>query len=438
MGFSLKLRFFLSSLLIGGLVVWYAASTLEEQKASGGMLRDTLAQSVSAMRLASGIKHDFVFYDDLVFRFLSTGDRSLLAESERARARARAAMAGLDRASDSPAIKEALAQLRDESAVYFRGARELIEAAPTGVVPEEKATFFKLFSWAKQIPEQQKTLGTLSARGQIRLSRIYGLCDTLQELSRMRLEEAQKRVAESLARGERDVRWGGSAVVGGIVLVAALLALSVLVPLGKLRKGIQRIMAGNLDFEIPPSGPDEIGEITQAFNAMTRRVREKQEQLVRESITDALTGVHNFRYFQQELKVELDRARRYARPLSLVIVDVDHFKAYNDKHGHEAGNGALRGVTEALGTALRSTDRLARYGGEEFAVLLPETDEAQAREAAERFRQAVGKRRVVTVSVGGATFPLQAKEADELVESADQALYRAKKAGRDRVEWARA
>jgi diguanylate cyclase (GGDEF)-like protein len=435
-GFSLKLRFFLSSLLIGGLVVWYAAATLEEQKASSGMLRDTLAQSVSAMHLAAQIKHGFVYYDDLVFRFLATGERSLLAESDRARRRVQTAMTGLDRASDSPAVKEALAQLGDESAVYFRGARELVEAAPTGVVPEENVTFFKMFSWAKQIPAQQKTLGTLSARGHVRLSKIYGLCDTLQELSRMRLEEAQKRVAESLERGERDVRWGGAAVVAGSALVAALLALSVLAPLGRLRKGIQRIMGGQLDFEIPPGGADEIGAITQAFNAMTRRLREKQEQLVRESITDALTGVHNFRYFQGELKVELDRARRYGRPLSLVILDVDHFKAYNDKHGHEAGNAALRGVADALGTALRSTDRLARYGGEEFAVLLPETAEPEAREAAERFRQAVGKRGVVTVSAGGATFPAQAKEVDELVESADQALFRAKKAGRDRTAWA--
>jgi diguanylate cyclase (GGDEF)-like protein len=178
---------------------------------------------------------------------------------------------------------------------------------------------------------------------------------------------------------------------------------------------------------------------------MTRRLRDKQEQLLKETITDALTGLSNFRHFQGELKVETERARRYGRPLSVLLIDIDHFKNYNDTHGHELGNVVLQTASKALLEVLRTGDVLARYGGEEFVALLPETDQTQAKRVAERLREAVascdfpgretqpGGR--LTISVGGAVFPTDAQVAQDLVVKADEDLYRAKELGRNRVEW---
>jgi diguanylate cyclase (GGDEF)-like protein len=267
----------------------------------------------------------------------------------------------------------------------------------------------------------------------------------LVDLHRVRIEDAQKQIRAALERSERIIRWGGAAAFLAIALIGAGLGFSILLPLDQLQAGIQRILGGDLAFEITPRASDEIGRITQAFNAMTRRLRDQHERLLKETITDALTGLSNFRHFQEELKVETERARRYNRPLSVLLIDVDHFKNYNDTHGHELGNVVLQTASKALLEVLRTGDILARYGGEEFVALLPETDQPQARRVAERLREAIagcdfpGRETQpegrLTISVGGAVFPTDAQVAQDLVVKADQALYRAKELGRNRVEW---
>jgi diguanylate cyclase (GGDEF)-like protein len=154
------------------------------------------------------------------------------------------------------------------------------------------------------------------------------------------------------------------------------------------------------------------------------------------SALDGLTGVGNRRSFDETIAVEMARARRTGRPLSLVLVDIDRFKRFNDEHGHQAGDEALRAVARALQSAVRAEDRVCRFGGEEFAVLLPATDRDGAREVAERVRAQVARASVphgpVTVSAGLAetdgTLPVP-----ELIARADARLYEAKRAGRDRV-----
>ena len=159
------------------------------------------------------------------------------------------------------------------------------------------------------------------------------------------------------------------------------------------------------------------------------------------AITDGLTRTYNHRYFQMRLEDELRRCKRYHLPLSLLIIDADHFKAINDEHGHASGDAVLRELGTLLRNSMRDTEIVARLGGEEFGVLLPQTDDFQAQIAAERLRAAVeahdfravdGEQIRVTVSIGAAGFPPHATRAD-LMEQADRALYAAKRAGRNRV-----
>ena len=161
------------------------------------------------------------------------------------------------------------------------------------------------------------------------------------------------------------------------------------------------------------------------------------------AITDSLTELYNFGYFWDRLREERARAERYERLLSLILVDIDHFKHYNDHNGHPAGNDVLRRISRILSEESREVDIVARYGGEEFVVLSPESNRRHVFSLAERIRQRIadtlfpfrqsqpGGR--MTVSAGVATYPVDADTEEALVHCADQALYAAKAAGRNRV-----
>lgn len=158
--------------------------------------------------------------------------------------------------------------------------------------------------------------------------------------------------------------------------------------------------------------------------------------------TDGLTGLYNYRSFQERLDQEVERAQRYHRPLSLIMVDIDYFKAYNDTHGHLGGDSVLAAVAQALQQTSRTSDIVARYGGEEFVLVLPETDVIKAEVLGHRLREQIEKRifpgeeqlpgKTLTISVGVTSYlPPDTKEA--LIQKADMALYQAKREGRNRV-----
>ena len=153
--------------------------------------------------------------------------------------------------------------------------------------------------------------------------------------------------------------------------------------------------------------------------------------------TDGLTGLKNHRAFQERLREEVQRAARYATPLSLLMADEDEFKSCNDARGHPAGDAALRKIGEILQATARAHDLSARYGGEEFAIILPETDEENALLAAERFRAAIEaadwRERRITVSLGAATLSPTARNPVALIAQADEALYWSKARGRNCV-----
>lgn len=161
------------------------------------------------------------------------------------------------------------------------------------------------------------------------------------------------------------------------------------------------------------------------------------------SITDDLTGLYNRRYFNQRFEREVQRAKRYRRPLSILMVDIDYFKNYNDINGHLLGDEVLKKVARLIESNLRKADIVARYGGEEFVILLPEIDKSHADQVAEKLRRTVELRNFskeqyqpnknLTISLGLATLPDDSTNARELIEFADRALYRAKAEGRNRV-----
>ncbi len=171
------------------------------------------------------------------------------------------------------------------------------------------------------------------------------------------------------------------------------------------------------------------------------------QQLETLSAHDALTGVPNRRLYDQALAVEWERAHRHQEPISLLVIDIDQFKEYNDYYGHQRGDDALSRVARALeGIPSRSTDLLARYGGEEFVMLLPATDREAALELAERCRTTVerlalshpasGVSGVITVSIGLSTMvPGASTSPSTLFDSADKMLYQAKRNGRNCVEF---
>ncbi len=161
------------------------------------------------------------------------------------------------------------------------------------------------------------------------------------------------------------------------------------------------------------------------------------------AITDDLTGLYNRRYFNQRLEREVLRAKRYRRPLAILMVDIDYFKNYNDINGHLLGDDVLKKVAYLIESNLRKADIVARYGGEEFVVLLPEIDKSRADQVAEKLRRTVELRHFpkeqylpnknLTISIGIATLPDDSTNSRELIEFADRALYRAKAEGRNRV-----
>jgi diguanylate cyclase (GGDEF)-like protein len=171
-----------------------------------------------------------------------------------------------------------------------------------------------------------------------------------------------------------------------------------------------------------------------------------QETLRQQSIRDALTGLYNRRYLEESLPRELSRCSRRALPLALIMLDIDHFKAFNDRHGHDGGDALLSAFGQMLLARCRAEDIACRFGGEEFTLILPEADLETARRRAEDIRLAAAALSVrhaqqelprITISAGIAMAPDHADGAESLKRLADEALYLAKRTGRDRIEVAR-
>jgi len=230
-------------------------------------------------------------------------------------------------------------------------------------------------------------------------------------------------------------------VIGVLLVVIAVVAywLTALIarPLRRLTSAAAQVSAGDLPVELPAGGGGEVGYLTQVFNTMVESLRKHHDELERLSTTDTLTGLSNRRHLMNFLAQEIERAKRADRPFSILMLDVDHFKKYNDTHGHQAGDEVLARIGTVLRNSIRPYDCAARYGGEEFLVTLSGTSLDPAEESAERIRKRVRAEQFeagsVTISIGVAEYPSQGDTAKAVIGQADAALYEAKRAGRDRV-----
>lgn len=255
-----------------------------------------------------------------------------------------------------------------------------------------------------------------------------------------RLIDARKREIAgqlpTLDRQSREMMSTGLAIAW-IVVISSFAAVTVTLrkvvrPLEELASAADRIASGDLGARAPVAGDLEIARVGSAVNGMADKLRAHAR-------TDELTGLPNFRAFRERIEEEISRAVRYPESFGVLVLDLDHFKKYNDRYGHAAGNDALQRVARVIHEMVRNVDFAARYGGEEFAVIMPQTDPVALTAVAERVRAGVQALpaaeggTTVTVSIGGALYPDDATDVEALFRAADERLYEAKAQGRNRV-----
>ncbi len=210
----------------------------------------------------------------------------------------------------------------------------------------------------------------------------------------------------------------------------------VVLPLKAHDKVVGVILADNI-FNRKPITEEDIKMLTMFANQAGLAIENSMlyEQALLRAHTDSLTQLWNHGYFQYSLEEMLSIAKAGESSLSLLLIDIDNFKQYNDQYGHQKGDEILRSISYILREQSRKMDLVCRYGGEEFAIILPETNRQEAGQIAERLRDAVEKANLPTLSIGVASYPEDAKDKQELIELADGALYKAKRLGKNQVQF---
>ena len=286
----------------------------------------------------------------------------------------------------------------------------------------------------RELMEQEgKTVGQSRTQGREVLA-------TLRRVPQLRWAT----VAEAPVTDEGGQGGRATLLILALVIVVGLLAFlaSILItrPVVRLSEAAARIAAGDLSVDLPPmSSGGEVGYLARALNTVVTRLREKegQSELEKLSLTDALTGLYNRRHLMGTLASEVQRSRRLRRAFTVLLADVDKFKQYNDTHGHLAGDTALVKIAEVFRRMTRAVDCVARYGGEEFVVMLLECPIATAPIVAERIRARIAETELgqgrLTVSIGLAEYPDGGDTPEELIATADTAMYQAKSSGRNQV-----
>lgn len=290
-------------------------------------------------------------------------------------------------------------------------------------------------TWNELTPEQRHLVS-------VEIDQRSGKITRLATLSMEDRRQEIDRTLSHLATDARGTMWTALGVVWMIGVLAFAVARGTLTkvvrPIEELSRAAQRLEAGQLDSRAPIGGDHEIAQLGRSFNRMADALMRSHEELRDRARTDELTGLPNFRAFREAIEDEIERADRFEKSFGVLILDLDHFKSYNDTWGHLAGNEALELAAETIRQTVRAVDIPARYGGEEFAVIVPASDAEGLASLAERIRIAIAQlppiedRRTLTVSVGGALYPSDGVTPEELFATADQRLYEAKERGRNR------
>ncbi len=296
--------------------------------------------------------------------------------------------------------------------------------------------------------EALRVKGRTIGRGNFVKNLVNDMANNLNLNARSTYRQLQRDAQVTEARISDQTR---IALIAGAVTVLLTLCMiyvlhrRIVYRLIRLNNQIDKATNTNIE-PIDVEGSDEITKLANTFSVYLRRVKEQEVELVNMSLTDPLTGIPNRRAYDQKIRAEIASASRQNWPMSLLLIDIDFFKKYNDYYGHSEGDTCLISVANSLiNNVKRETDLCARYGGEEFVFVLSNTNSEGAKIKAERIRNAIQSLRiehkenapydVVTISIGVATYAFsqeKVKSLDGLIDNADQALYKAKAMGRNR------
>lgn len=434
-GISLAMRICFSTLLI--LVTTLASYVVlyQSQRQQAQITQSILNERLQSLEAARELKESVISYDNAIFRYVATKSEDELVQLKKLRKRAMSKLDQLEVLNDRAIIRNRITRLRTDLKRYFADAANLVDVARSNQLPT-KVGLFQAARWARSQKERGEELSTLSSEGSARIRRVLLQSDevlaynkSLVSMAKLELEQTRKE-SEHLAK---RVLYGA---FGLVLFVSMFLAVTLIGPLRILMKGVRQIEEGHLNVDLPVRTSTEFGTLLAAFNRMAKTIQMQRERLVKEAITDSLTGAYNQGYLTRRLSEEFDRSKRRREPLSLMMIDVDHFKEYNDTKGHEMGNVALRKIADLIREHVRSSDVLFRYGGDEFAIILPAADAEAADMIASRLIEAINKNVApLSLSIGGATYPHHAVQLDDLKKKADDMLYIAKSRGRNCFCW---
>ncbi|MCD1634275.1 diguanylate cyclase [Martelella mediterranea] len=266
--------------------------------------------------------------------------------------------------------------------------------------------------------------------------------ESIAESMRLLNEESHR---EALATMERLDRF--AAIAGVLALVFSGIGIfiidqALIRSTDKLVEGAMLVAGGTRNREIEVQVPPELASVAQAFNTMLKQINQQEDALAAAARADGLTGLYNRREFDRAIDEAIAVSKESGEPFSLLMIDVDHFKQFNDTHGHLAGDDALRQVAATIELTARENDRAYRYGGEEFAMILPGLRTYEATAIAERLCNTIaaqtlilpdGQKQTLTVSIGISVFSPRVSPPN-IIELADRALYAAKMEGRNKVK----
>ena len=232
----------------------------------------------------------------------------------------------------------------------------------------------------------------------------------------------------------RSAKMNGVQITHEVHKISEQTNVIVITPSSFISSAIEAMEAGAYGYITKPLNSSEVRIVTE--RAVERYFllsgNEEKEFLVDLAVRDGLTGLFNRRYFNELISAEVNRLKRSPEALSLLMLDIDNFKNYNDTQGHQAGDVLLKDAAKVFKNSVRSSDVICRYGGEEFVIVMPKTNKPVAQIVAERLRVQVGLYLPVTVSIGIASIPEDAQEVEVFIAKADGALYLAKQTGKNR------
>lgn len=355
-----------------------------------------------------------------VDEFVEDGDPGDREAYRRLRSEVEAAFVALIAdTGDVPSARELVRRAQDAWTVADRHATELL-AAPAGAGNAVQSGTVALF---------HAEIASVSDR----LSAAHGI---VSEVIGRDLEAASVFYERALWISGIAAAVSVLAIALGVFMIGRIVGASV----SRIVTGTALFADGDRTHRIEVQVPAELRDVADEFNRMAERIRDTEGALAELAQRDALTGLANRRALEDELAAIEEGGRRGREAAAVLVVDIDHFKSVNDRHGHAAGDEVLRAIGSTLAGQSRPTDKAFRIGGEEFALLLPDTDAATAASIAERLRLAIGGLAIshrgttigVTASIGVAAFHGPAKMR-AMIEAADAALYAAKAGGRNRV-----